>query len=85
MRPDLRLHVLAGIGWGGAVAAAASYWVPAAGAILLGILGGLTVGWLKELVWDKLLGKGQFDPDDAHYTVIGATVGAIVAGIVFPL
>lgn len=78
MRPDLKKHVIAGGAIGGAVAALGGYLVGPAEGALLGIAAAWGAGWLKEVLWDKRLGRGVYDPKDAQYTYQAGILGAVV-------
>lgn len=47
--------------------------------LLIGIVTALTVGLLKELVWDLALGRGSPEVLDVVANVLGVTSGALVA------
>lgn len=78
MRPDLKKHAIVGGALGGAFSALGGYFAgPAEGAIL-GVAVAWVVGWLKEVLWDKYLGRGVYDPVDAQYTYQAGVIGAVL-------
>ena len=46
------------------------YWVGSWIAPIVGIGLALVFAVLKELVWDKKMGRGVFDPEDIFWTIV---------------
>lgn len=46
------------------------------------IAAGVTAGLLKDLVWDRYLGRGQYDRLDIVVTILGSIVGAALCLLV---
>jgi tetrahydromethanopterin S-methyltransferase subunit C len=69
MRPDLKLHTLAGV--------ILATYLGLLIAPLWGFVLAAVFAVLKELLWDKALGKGTPAVDDAAYTVIAAAFAAL--------
>ncbi len=68
MGRDKFLHFLAGFG---IAVSAATFTTPTVGFCIAG-----AVGIAKELVWDRLLGRGTPEILDAVWTFVGAGLGA---------
>jgi hypothetical protein len=41
------------------------------------------IGAFKEIVWDDILGKGKYDPEDLKSTFKGVAVGLFVGAILW--
>ena len=67
MKIDKLLHFMAGF----VLSCAGFLWWPF---LCFGYIAGV---W-KELIWDKILGKGKFEIDDMLWTFYGATIPTVV-------
>jgi hypothetical protein len=68
MEKDKKLHVALGA----IVAFAAGLWTHDP---MTGFLVGISAGLVKDIVWDSLLEKGEFDALDIAWTIIGSAFG----------
>lgn len=69
MKTDKLLHLLSGY----VITITIGLWLP-----LLGLLAGIVAGAGKELLWDKLLGKGTPELLDAVATIAGSMVAYLI-------
>jgi len=81
MRKDYLYHAIAGflISFSAAFLIQ-RFWLPEL--MLLSVVGAMIVGFTKELIWDKWLGKGTFEWRDIYFTLFGGLLGWIIAEII---
>ncbi len=82
---DKDYHVYAGVAIAMLTGFLTYYFTPIQAnlACIIGLLIGTATGVVKELVWDKLLGKGTCSLWDAIATGYGSALGAIVLRIIY--
>lgn len=84
LRPDLRKHIVAGLGIALPITLCAGPWLHPLLAAASGAVAGIVVGWLKEYFWDKR-GHGTVDRLDYLMTGRAAILGGALGGVIITL
>ena len=77
MQSDKQKHIAAGAIIGALSLPILELWAKVPYAFILSVLIVGFVGWMKELVWDRWMGRGCYEVLDIVATAIGGIIGAV--------